>query len=268
MVMKKLLLTAMIAAASFVGAGEEYEFEKVSDWLPTKGVTQIDDGLLVKNRVMLRSKKLFDVTPGKVYKLKLEAKRVDGAPTMIYFGFETYLANGKTPMSNEHVNAIAGTFSSFAKDVKKGDSVIYLDNTAAKWKKLGHSYFAIDAKKDFSDLPNYKIIRAPITNIEKCAEGYKITLGVKMPRDIAKGTTVRQHISGGYMYAGGYKLLKDKEVKLFGKVSEVLPPGPGYSFNKWSSYAAKARLIVLVNWTGKGSTTALKDIELEIEDKK
>ena len=266
--MKKFLLTAMIAAASLVGAGEEYEFEKVSDWLPTKGVTQIDDGLLVKNRVMLRSKKLFDVKPGKIYKLKLEAKRVDGVPTMIYFGFETYLANGKTPVSNEHVNAIYGTLSSFAKDAKKGDSVIYLDNTAAKWKKLGHSFFAIDAKKDFSDLPNYKIIRAPITNIEKCAEGYKITLGVKMPRDIAKGTTVRQHISGGYMYAGGYKLLKDKEVKLFGKVSEVLPPGPGYSFNKWSSYAAKARLIVLVNWTGKGSTTALKDIEVEIEDKK
>ena len=266
--MKKFLLTAMIAAASLVGAGEEYEFEKVSDWLPTKGVTQIDDGLLVKNRVMLRSKKLFDVKPGKIYKLKLEAKRVDGVPTMIYFGFETYLANGKTPVSNEHVNAIYGTLSSFAKDAKKGDTVIYLDNTAAKWKKLGHSFFAIDAKKDFSDLPNYKIIRAPITNIEKCAEGYKITLGVKMPRDIAKGTTVRQHISGGYMYAGGYKLLKDKEVKLFGKVSEVLPPGPGYSFNKWSSYAAKARLIVLVNWTGKGSTTALKDIELEIEDKK
>ncbi len=266
--MKKFLLTAMIAAASLVGAGEEYEFEKVSDWLPSKGVTQIDDGLLVKNRVMLRSKKLFDVKPGKIYKLKLEAKRVDGVPTMIYFGFETYLANGKTPVSNEHVNAIYGTLSSFAKDAKKGDSVIYLDNTAAKWKKLGHSFFAIDAKKDFSDLPNYKIIRAPITNIEKCAEGYKVTLGVKMPRDIAKGTTVRQHISGGYMYAGGYKLLKDKEVKLFGKVSEVLPPGPGYSFNKWSSYAAKARLIVLVNWTGKGSTTALKDIELEIEDKK
>ena len=41
--MKKFLLTAMIAAASLVGAGEEYEFEKVSDWLPTKGVTQIDD---------------------------------------------------------------------------------------------------------------------------------------------------------------------------------------------------------------------------------
>ena len=266
--MKKFLLTAMIAAASLVGAGEEYEFEKVSDWLPTKGVTQIDDGLLVKNRVMLRSKKLFDVKPGKIYKLKLEAKRVDGVPTMIYFGFETYLANGRTPVSNEHVNAIYGTLSSFAKDAKKGDTVIYLDNTAAKWKKLGHSFFAIDAKKDFSDLPNYKIIRAPITNIEKCAEGYKITLGVKMPRDIAKGTTVRQHISGGYMYAGGYKLLKDKEVKLFGKVSEVLPPGPGYSFDKWSSYAAKARLIVLVNWTGKGSTTALKDIELEIEDKK
>lgn len=266
--MKKFLLTAMIAAASLVGAGEEYEFEKVSDWLPTKGVTQIDDGLLVKNRVMLRSKKLFDVKPGKIYKLKLEAKRVDGVPTMIYFGFETYLANGKTPVSNEHVNAIYGTLSSFAKDAKKGDTVIYLDNTAAKWKKLGHSFLAIDAKKDFSDLPNYKIIRAPITNIEKCAEGYKITLGVKMPRDIAKGTTVRQHISGGYMYAGGYKLLKDKEVKLFGKVSEVLPPGPGYSFNKWSSYAAKARLIVLVNWTGKGSTTALKDIEVEIEDKK
>ena len=96
--MKKFLLTAMVAAASLVGAGEEYEFDKVSDWLPSKGVTQIDDGLLVKNRVMLRSKKLFDVKPGKIYKLKLEAKRVDGVPTMIYFGFETYLLPTAEPL--------------------------------------------------------------------------------------------------------------------------------------------------------------------------
>ena len=266
--MKKFLLTAMVAAASLVGAGEEYEFNKVSDWLPSKGVTQIDDGLLVKNRVILRSKKLFDITPGKIYKIKLDAKRIEGTPTIIYFGFETFLANGKTPVSNEHVNAIAGTFSTFAKEVKKGDSVIYLDNTASKWRKLGNTYLAIDAKKDFSDLPNYKIVRAPITKIEKCAEGYKVTLGAKIPRAIAKGTAVRQHISGGYMYAGGYKVLNDKEIKMSGKVIDILPPGPGYVFNKWSSYASKARLIVLVNWTGKGTTTALKDIEVEIEDKK
>ena len=98
--MKKFLLTAMVAAASLVGAGEEYEFNKVSDWLPSKGVTQIDDGLLVKNRVILRSKKLFDITPGKIYKIKLDAKRIEGTPTIIYFGFETFLANGKTPVSN------------------------------------------------------------------------------------------------------------------------------------------------------------------------
>lgn len=267
--MKKFLLTAMVAAASLVGAGEEYEFEKVSDWLPTKGVTQIDDGLLVKNRVMLRSKKLFDITPGKIYKIKLEAKRIDGVPTMIYFGFETFLANGRTPVSNEHVNAFPGTFSSFAKAAKKGDNVIYLDNAAAKWRKVGHSYLALDAQKDYSDLPNYKILRAPITKIEKCDEGYKLTLGAKLTRDVAKGTAVRQHFSGGYMYAGGYKLLKDnKEVKLSGKVIDILPKGPGYVYNKWTSYAGKARLIVLVNWSGKGTTTELKDIEVEIEDKK
>ena len=267
--MKKFLLAAMVAAASLVGAGEEYEFDKVSDWLPSKGVTQTKDGLLVKNRVILRSKKLFDITPGKIYKIKLDAKRIEGTPTMIYFGFETFLANGKTPVSNEHVNAIAGSFSTFAKDVKKGDSVIYLDNTASKWRKLGNTYLALDAKKDFSDLPNYKIVRAPITKIEKCAEGYKVTLGAKIPRAIAKGTAVRQHISGGYMYAAGYKAHKgDDFVKFQGVVKDILPAGPGYPSNKWTSYASKARIIILVNWGREPGVTELKDIELEIDNKK
>ena len=154
--------------------------------------------------------------------------------------------------------------------IKKGDTVVYLDKTAGKWRKVSYAFIAVDAKKDFSDLPNYKILFFPIKNIEKCDEGYKVTLVSKLSKDIAKGTSVRQHVSGGYMYAGGFKTLKpdNKKVEFKGKVSETLPPGPGYVWNKWSSYAGKARLIVLVNWSGKGSVTELSDIEVEIEDKK
>ena len=132
------------------------------------------------------------------------------------------------------------------------------------------SLIPLGAKKDFSDLPNYNVVQCPIKGIEKCEEGYKILLSGKLARDIAKGTVVRQHISGGYMYSGGYRNLVpgSKEIELKGKVDGFLPAGPGYVYNKWSSYAKKARLLMLVNWSGKGSVSEITDIELEIEDKK
>ena len=119
-----------------------------------------------------------------------------------------------------------------------------------------------------SDLPNYKVIRFSIKSIEKTAEGYKITLTHPLSHPIAKGANVRQHLTGGYMYTAGYRYLNtDRFIKMQGRVTGQLPDA-GYNFNVWSKYAAKARLVVLVNWHGKDSETELKDIELEIEDKK
>ena len=260
----------LCAAACVCGADEqELKFEKITDWLPVKGVTQIEDGFRVENRVMLQSKNFIDIIPGKVYKLKAKAKCISGSKTTVYFGFNMYQANGKV-ISTQNVHAIGGTLATVAKDAKKGDTEVVLGPDAAKWRNLSYTFIALGAKKDFSDLPNYNVVQCPIKGIEKCEEGYKILLSGKLARDIAKGTVVRQHISGGYMYSGGYRNVAPggKEIELKGKVDGVLPVGPGYTYNKWSSYAKKARLIMLVNWGGKGSVTEVTDIELEIEDKK
>lgn len=267
--MKKLLLAFAAAAVFFAGADEEYEFDKIADWLPTKGVTQKGGNLVVKNQVMLRSKKMFDIQSGKVYKLEFEAKRLEGKAPLIFAGFELFRENGKTPVSSEHVNGSAATFCTVVKDVKKGDTVVYLDANAGKWRKISNSYLAPGAKKDFSDLPNYRILYFPVKEIEKCPEGYKFTLLRPIAGPVAKGTAVRQHISGGYMYAAGYKALKgDDFVKFQGVVKDILPAGPGYPSNKWTSYASKARIIILVNWGREPGVTELKDIELEIDNKK
>ena len=267
--MKKFLLTFTVAAAFFAGADEEYEFDRVSDWLPTKGLTQKGENLVAKNQVILRSKKMFDIQPGKVYKLEFEAKKLSENAPLIFAGFELFRADGKTPVSAEHVNGSNATLSTVVKDVKKGDTVVYLDGAAEKWRKISNSYLATGAKKDYSDLPNYRILNFPVKNIEKCPEGYKFTLLRPIAGPVVKGTTVRQHISGGYMYAAGYKALKgDNFVKFKGIVKDILPAGPGFPATKWTSYASKARIIILVNWGRQGGITELKDIELEIDNKK
>ena len=268
--MKKYLMMFLCAAACVCGADEqEVKFDKVTDWLPAKGVTQIKDGLRVENRMLLQSKNFIDIVPGKVYKLKAKVKCVSGSKTTVYFGFNMYQANGKV-INNQNVNAIGGTLATVAVDAKKGDTALVLGADGSKWRPLSYSFLALNAKKDYSDLPNFNVVQFPIKSIEKCEEGYKILLSGKLSRDIAKGTVVRQHISGGYMYSGGYRNISPdgKEIELKGKVDGFLPAGPGYTYNKWCSYAKKARLLMLVNWGGKGSVTEVPDIEVEIEDKK
>ena len=157
--MKKLFLMALCAAGFLAFAGEEYEFDRVSDWLPSKNITQKGERLLVKGQTMMVSKKFFDIVPGKMYKIELEGKRVGSISTPVYFGFDQYLANGKRLVRRENVDIVPGTECTLAKEIKKGDSVVYLDKDAGKWKKLGHTYLAVNVKKDQSDLPNYKVYR-------------------------------------------------------------------------------------------------------------
>ena len=265
--MKKFFMSALVAAAAFAaGAGEDYDLDKISAWRPVKGVTQQGESLIVNGRALLESKQAFDIRPDKVYKLEMEARNLNNAKSLVYFGFRLYAKNGKTPIWPHNVTTVNGTMTSVVKDVKKGDTVVYLKD-ASKWRKVSNSYLAINAKADFSDLPNFRCYYFPMKSVEKVAEGYKVTLTKPFAVNIAKGTAVRQHQTAGYMYAGGYKhLTSGKFVKMSGKVAETLK-GPGFAHRSWSKYASKATVVILANWNGTGSVE-LKDIELEIDDKK
>ena len=81
---------------------------------------------------------------------------------------------------------------------------------------------------------------------------------------VAAGTSVRAHLGGGYMYTGGYKKLSDGQTAEMKGVAKGRIP---YSLRggSWTAGAAKAQVIMLINWGNHKAVTQVKDIELEIE---
>lgn len=265
--MKKYFAAVVISAAASVFAGTDYDLDSVSAWKRSANITQSGDHLIVKGRTFMESRKLFDIDPSKIYKLELEAKNLTDVPARIYFGFEMYDADGKRKIRRENIQIVHGTFCTVVKDVKKGDSAVFVDGGAAKWTNKKGTVIAIDAQKDCSDLPNFKLLFGSIKSIEKTAEGYKVTFNGGCPYAIAAGTGLRLHRAGGLMYTGGAaKLTGGKFTEMKGKVTGQLSR-PGFEYHIWSKYAKKASVIILANW-GSNSEVEFKDIELEIDDKK
>lgn len=265
--MKKYLAAVLFSAAASVFAGVDYDLDSVKEWNNPKNLTQLGDNIIVDGPVRIESKKIFDIDPAKVYKLELKAKNIGKTPVTVSFGFALYNAAGKRGIVCEHVQPVPGTFCKLAKSVKKGDTEIFLDKDAAKWSTKKGLCIAIRAKADLADLPNFNIIYRSAKSIEKSPDGFKVTLNKPMTRALAAGTAIRQHVVGGHMYTAGVRrLAAGKVIEMEGYASGV-HDGTGLEKNKWSKYAGKARVILVIRGA-KSSKVEIDDIELEIDDRK
>ena len=267
--MMKKFFAAVVSVAALSGSlfadGVEFKLEKPSDWQKNGAVKWIGkekDVMEVTGPAGLHSVKMFDVVPGKVYKLEAEVKMLSGEAAPTYFGFKLFDKQGKE-IAAHMVNARPGSETTVVKPVKAGDKVMVIKANPL-WTP-GVYAVALNAKKDLSDLPNYDLL----TPSKITAKGQEIELQFKNPvaKDIPAGTVVRAHTGGGYMYTGGFKnLTPGQGVKL---------KGTAKGFSKYNMTAgsfapgaAKAQIIMLVNWKWnckQKPVTVIKDVELEIE---
>lgn len=266
--MKKIWMSAIAAllAGGVLYAGEsEFKLEKPSDWkasTPVKWIGKDKDVMEITGPTTLLSVKKFDIDVKKHFKLEADVKQISGGPIPVCVGFKLFDKNDKE-ITSFMVNTHHNSETTVVKDVKAGDKVIIL-KANPYWKK---SIFAValNAKKDLSDLPNYDLL----TPAKVTVKGQEMEVQLKKPVDkaIPAGTVVRAHGGGGYMYTGGYKVLNNGQEAEFKGVAKGVNKS-GMTSGRWAPGAAKAQIILLVNWKWGSKDKAVahvKDVELEIK---
>jgi hypothetical protein len=101
----------------------------------------------------------------------------------------------------------------------KGSNSIIVDKYP-KWKK--QCYLALNAKEDFSDVPNVTFVDGTIVEVKKLENGNaEIIMDKPLVSAIEKGSTVRINgLSGAYLYTHSIILRPGEEQTLSSKIQK------------------------------------------------
>lgn len=161
-----------------------------------------------RSSLILNKKIVFDTNP---IIFSGNIKNTGDKPAHVYIGYIAYTKNGtKVNASNFSSAQDAKTMKIISLD--ESNKKIVLESSAAPNNRLN---LALNAKDDFSDLPNFKLIGS-ISGVKKQEDGrYEVTLNKPLEQSIQVGQSVRTHgTSGTYTYLYDF----------------ILEPGKDYSF--------------------------------------
>ena len=267
--MKKTLAFVLMMSIAATAA-ETIKLNNAEIWSQTQEiktrVTFTEDGLSVNEngRLSFVSAKKFDVDLTKSYTISTTVKNLGGEDTMVYLGFSPIDAKG-IPIACAAVNHRANSFTSLVKDAKKGDNFLILKDASAWNTTSTTTAVALDAKEDFSDMPNnFRLY--PVTKIEKLEDGtWRVETRQKLNRDLPAGTNVRQHNAGGYLYTGGAVKLKPGEERVMkGTIKGLDQPG-SYNPRKWPVGTVKTQVVLLSNHSHKKCPMQFTNFKIDIE---
>ncbi len=123
-----------------------------------------------------------------------------GGDSRIYAGFRPY-DKDQNLIYTYHVNVEDGTQTELYEDVSASDDIMkVVDGTG--WIVLSHgrAAFNIDDSGEYRDLPNRNVSNAGITEVTDMGDYWRINFSTTVGVDAPKGTKVRMHRSGGWMY--------------------------------------------------------------------
>lgn len=258
----KMMLGAAFLSACGVIAAQETTFNTAADWSKNSALSEADGILTVKKKTAIATKR-FDIDPSKRIKVKLSVRSQNAEnendKSLVYFGFSVFDQNGRL-ISCTNSRVASGTLTEVAEDAAKGSTVLKVKD-ASKFKKKYMTIVA-GAREDLSDLPNRNIVGKP-KEIARNGDVWEITLMKPLARDVKAGTAVREHFDGGFLYTGGVKLIGSEWTAMSGAITGV--KNGSWQGNVWPAGAAKAQLIILVNYKNKPLETQFKDISMTVE---
>ena len=142
-----------------------------------------------------------------------KAKNTGSVPVRIRSGYGIYTKDntrldGKNYLPKEDAK-IAKVISA-----EKGESSIFVDSELDSGKEC---YIALNAKADFSDIPNTNLLKISIEEVIKHSDSsYEIKLKAPLTKKIEKGTPIRLHIErGGQNLYVTNKVLQPGEEEVF-----------------------------------------------------
>ena len=155
-----LAVTAIAAVSTALSAAEVIDMSKKEFWAPVKGV-EFSEGQIVTKRAMFRSLKPIDIDTAKKYTLSMSVSTGEGKKQSTFlYGISPIAKNGRTCQAH-NIQSIPGTFTEVAADAKKGATEIKVKN-GAKWSTGTSAVIALNAKEDFSDIPNFTTVNVSV----------------------------------------------------------------------------------------------------------
>lgn len=202
----------------------------------------------------------IEVDPSKAYQLSAVLKAAGTEKSKCYVGIASYTAK-KRNISRTTVNIVKGSLTSLAVDAKVGDKVLKIKD-CSKWNKknITRTQVGFDAKKDFSDLPNFNLSNRAV-KLEKKGDVYELSLKAPIKKAFKAGTQIRQHIAaGGHQYcAASAKMVPAKWTKYSAVIKGQAKYGtPNKQFWPGTKYV---RVVIILNYQAKkdSNTQALFD---------
>lgn len=253
---KILICSAGILCISLCHA-ESHLFSKPSDWNPSTNLTENNGVLSAKGSQTILTSKRIAVDPAKTYRLKGAFRMAPGSGKgQIFLGFAP-LDESERLILMAHVFSLPGTDTVLSATAKNGDQIIRVKD-ASKWS--AGKIPAFDTETDFMDLPNRNVILAGVGKIEKKGTDYEITLNQPLQKPYSKGTGVRLHGNGGFMFTGGAWPLDHQWKTPYGDAAGILKNG--VSQTQWwpGTKFAKVALIIRCD---KNDVMELKNITVE-----
>ncbi|MBO5689635.1 MAG: hypothetical protein J6S73_06860 [Lentisphaeria bacterium] len=267
--MKKLLFgvfalcSAVLFAESLVLTPENCVIKPYKN----SGTAEYKDGAwIISGPVQILSKEKIAVDETKKYRLSGTVKAVDGTePATLCIGFAPQTAQGQV-IAGMHLLKVDKSYGTLVEAVKPGDTVLKVRPDAedgAAWSKpVTGCHVALDAKKDLSDLPNFRLG----INVRKSevVDGVQVlTLAYKLSYAMPAGTMVRLHRGGGDSMHSAFRGKKYTDQPMF-FAGTVTGRTMGWNYNVWPVNAADCRVQVLANWVAPASKVEVRDLKLDI----
>ena len=155
-----------------------------------------------KSRIFVFAKKIY--TTDNTLESSVTVNNTGRIATQVYVGYRIY--------SKDHVFLDSRNYPFNAKSrvlkvvSSEKDSPVIIVDQDDTWRK--GSYLAINAKEDYSDIPNVTLVDGTIIDVKKRDDGLaEITLNKPLASALAEGTSLRIQGSGGpYLYTNAKTL--------------------------------------------------------------
>ena len=264
---KHVLLMALLAAAGLVSAAENvYNApEKWSAMHPRIKYQPEDKGdgvLAVPGYHFIYSDPAVKFSPEKKYRMTGSFRKAGEEPASIYFGLAFFDEKGRRfDLANS--NAVPKSDTEVTAEAKKGDTEIRIKDGSG-WKKFKSTIIAFNTAPDYSDLPNFNLIRIPIKSVTEADGGCTVTLTRPLPVNIPAGTTVRLHLPGGTVYFAVNRKLGADWQKFDSRVFSGITKGAGMGVGGLFPRGTVEFRVLLITNLGlkKSSTLEFKDVKI------
>lgn len=156
------------------------------------------------------TKKMIAISPDNEVTTSVKIKNIGNKPTNIRIGFQVYTKDRVILYPNNYPNDISSKSLEVVSSNSDSNKII-VDSYYANWHK--DCFVALDAKEDYSDIPNRSFVDGQIVDMKKLPNGQaEITLNKPLKTALKTGAKIRIHGRiGAYIYISRQDLQPGEE---------------------------------------------------------